>query len=324
MVECLSASTLEQREDRDYVIDSLKHASYCREQLQYAGDVLKNDEEVAKLAITRDAINFQYASPKIRDNLEISSLAIEGIPSYKVLQVARYMGSTPRDNEKIILAAIAKDCDSLQYASPRLQDKDEVVLAAVKDEASCLKYASSRLKGSEEIAIMIAKEGYASLKHMNLELRNNEKAMKSVININPDALQYVGAELAGNEQFIAGLISHQPYLLRNLSGAMQNSKMVVLNAIIADSNVWGYASREIQDDTTLQKVKDCIGDGFARWFSRDLDCDHSVPLDVIQMLGREDDMTPAYLEIHGVTQNEEDVATDLEAGQGIEDQHSDL
>jgi hypothetical protein len=62
--------------------------------------------------------------------------------------------SEMRGNRKIVLVAVSKHGQNLEYASDELKNDREVVLAAVSRNGNSLEYASDELKNDREVVML--------------------------------------------------------------------------------------------------------------------------------------------------------------------------
>ena len=63
------------------------------------------------------------------------------------------------DDEEIVIASIARDPNSLRYASDRLKASKQIVLFAVSNDGRAIKYASNDLKDDKEVVLAALKGG---------------------------------------------------------------------------------------------------------------------------------------------------------------------
>lgn len=114
--DALEKASMAKRDDKNFVIEAVKVNGAS---LVFASERLRNDAEVAKIAIENDMNAFQYASENLRSNKDL------------VLHTVRMWG-TP-----------------LEYASEELRNDKQVVVAAIKARASSIQFASNALKSDK-------------------------------------------------------------------------------------------------------------------------------------------------------------------------------
>lgn len=92
-------------------------------------NILKNDINFIKKAVTANAIVFEYLSEKNRNIFEIALIAIKKDPAY-----LRNVGDILKDNEEIVKVAISNNLSGHLYteASERLRSKIELFELAVQ------------------------------------------------------------------------------------------------------------------------------------------------------------------------------------------------
>lgn len=114
-----------------------------------------------------------------------------------------------KDDEAIILAAVAKDGRSLQHASPRLRANRKIVEAALKKAPYMFGHVHPDLCDDKEmVQIAVDGDGYA-LRFMTPELQNDKPLVLRAVKTNGGAIQYASPALKKDK--MVGLAAVKQY-----------------------------------------------------------------------------------------------------------------
>ena len=124
--------------DKQKAIDKLKSGTHFSSNLF---NNFRDDEEVLKVAMSQSKIHyaFQFASDRLKDNDEIAMLAINDKTNFK------YVSDRLKSNKEFVMEAIKKGC-SLVWADKNLQNNKEIVLEAVKQDKFAIRFASKEIQ----------------------------------------------------------------------------------------------------------------------------------------------------------------------------------
>ncbi len=133
-------------------------------------DDLKDDEEIALIAISVNANNIRYFSNRIKSKLDIVSIVVQ-----KDGTLLKYLPDEVLSNYDVILSAIKQNGYSFAYASEFWSDNRDVFMLAIQNlntiysdmldsdnYVGILYHASERLKDDEEIALETVIKDYES------------------------------------------------------------------------------------------------------------------------------------------------------------------
>lgn len=116
-----------------------------------ASDRLKDDRDVAMLAVWYDGNDLKYVSNRLQDDKEVVMTAIWSASG----EPLQYASDRLKDDPEVVMAAVntLKRCDNdaLKYASDSLQDDIDIIMSAVRLDSTMLKYASKRLQADPRI-----------------------------------------------------------------------------------------------------------------------------------------------------------------------------
>jgi predicted RNA-binding protein (virulence factor B family) len=135
-----------------------------------------------------------------------------------------------RDDEEVVLAAVAKYGESLQHASDRLRAKRNVAIAACSHNGDALRYCSAELRQDRDLVLRACRTSGNALKHASDELRNDREVVLAAVRQNGDALAHA-------------------------SEARRNDREVVRAAVEKNRSSIKFAGAELQKDPELSGRK---------------------------------------------------------------------
>lgn len=144
---------------------AIKIVSKSGNELRNLSSELRDCDKVVYEAILNSPVSIEHASYRLRNDLEMVSVAVSLDPN-----ALRYVGLNMMDNESIMLLAAQKN--------PWVYS-----------------LASKRIKGSKAIAKLFVKLNGAVLELMSDEMKNNIDIVKSAINNTSLAEKYVGKDI---------------------------------------------------------------------------------------------------------------------------------
>lgn len=120
--------------------------SQNRSILQYLSSELRDNKQIALVAVNRDGCSLRYASDRLRDNEYFAIVAIKSI-------AIAFHDACERLPHSFAWAAINRDQLVLEYASPRIRNDREFVLDAMAMDRVCFCGASEELREDKEIVL---------------------------------------------------------------------------------------------------------------------------------------------------------------------------
>lgn len=133
--------------DKEFIASCLPYSRYWIS-LESIHDSLKDDEELVSLFLDKSPNNFQYASPRLRDNPAIAFKAVTLLPNN-----IKYVSDSLKHNKKFALSVVGLNVDILRYLPTSLKDDRDIALRAVSHHGGSLAYVSARLK--EDLGLVL-------------------------------------------------------------------------------------------------------------------------------------------------------------------------
>lgn len=148
---------------------------------EFAGNPIKQDIEISKLALKIDKNNIKYVSDNLFENVNFIlyaySLNCKGI-------YERIYNELSSDNI-VIMNAIQNDdnVDMILLQNPNLRDDKELIKLAITHSSSpnILRYSSQNIKNNNEICSMAIVKNIESIKYLSTELKNNFNFIEDIL-----------------------------------------------------------------------------------------------------------------------------------------------
>lgn len=165
--------------------------------LSHVGCDLKMNYDFMLEIIRYNGLAIQFIDSFIQEDLAIE--AVNQNPyAFKCLH------RRCRANKSIVLAAVTKEGDLLEFASAHLKSDPEIVLAALKSNINCYRFVHSSLKCNREFVLQVVQQTKLDpgLLLTYTSLTSDPSFMLSVIKINPSLSIYLSKSLRENKNFM--------------------------------------------------------------------------------------------------------------------------
>ena len=208
-------------------------------------DLFRNRDEIYVLGKILDGeYDFNKLSNKFKDNKEFMLQAINNQDIGHRLKIDRegkaevedsiikYASQNLRNDKDIVLKAIEKNPDALEFASDRLKDDDMVVRRAILNyNTTALQFASERLKNNFDIVKTAVQMNPEVLQFASKELRNNEDIVKEAVAYDTEYFKFAGDKIKEQfpnvEKFTEKILyDNKEYALNELQHTMSNFNSV--------------------------------------------------------------------------------------------------
>eukprot|EP00931_Biecheleriopsis_adriatica_P066147 TRINITY_DN40552_c0_g1_i1.p1 TRINITY_DN40552_c0_g1~~TRINITY_DN40552_c0_g1_i1.p1 ORF type:complete len:473 (-),score=61.54 TRINITY_DN40552_c0_g1_i1:12-1430(-) len=171
--------------DRNFVMQLVALGN----ELEFASDVLRDDEQIVTLAIGFDGGALAFASDRIQDNrtIVIAAINCNKAESVQHMQLSvdpfSFASARLRNDREVALIAVGRRGWSLQHMSDSLRDDPDVVRIAVEhgycswgryEACSPLEFASHRLRDDDDIVALAVKHDPDALEHASERCRQDK------------------------------------------------------------------------------------------------------------------------------------------------------
>lgn len=147
------------------------------ESIKFLPIEMRDNEELAKVAIMQDPAAFRYISERLQGSYEFAKLAIE-----KDASLLEHTCTEICSNKSIVISAVTNHGSMIKCASTELQDDEELAYIAILNDPSSFKYLSKRLRDDDDLVyIAVQLKGY-NLVYANFRLRNDVVLFQIALN----------------------------------------------------------------------------------------------------------------------------------------------
>ena len=191
------------------------------EAVQHTSEALRNDKELALVAVRRAGRVLQWFSARLKNDIDVVKAAVEAcpsaiifasrqmqvnvdvalvIPASKQGECLHYVLESLRDNREFVFAAVKLDAKSYQHASERLREDKELALLAVLGHCDALFFASPDLRNDRDVVWAAVKAFEHALKFASPAMQNDIDVVKYAISKSYTAIQYASPALRANRE----------------------------------------------------------------------------------------------------------------------------
>lgn len=189
----------------------------CAHALKYASKELQDDDEVVALALDHGYYGIEYASDRIKSNIDVMRKVIT---DERRLGLLKYASDEIKDNREIALLAVTHDAQNLRYVNKRLLGDEEIVMTAMQQSAYLIELASEEIKNKPDFFIFACKQ-------------------------RGENIRYAPEHLKDNDELGLATVSNSGQYLNELSDRLKNDKTIVLAACENYELAIVHASSEI-------------------------------------------------------------------------------
>jgi hypothetical protein len=260
--------------DKEFVIQGVSKNGTL---LLYASDVLKEDPEVALVAIRNTHSAYHHVSEELTSNLDFLYSALS--QNERVIQCVKDELVNERD---FILAAVKVNPEVVKFIPPLFYDDQEIMSIAtttawrllhikvsdrlknnrdfaflmVKFHPNSIFSVSSTLRNEKKIVLSIVKENGLLLQGVNERFKSDPEVVGTAINNVIGAFQYAAYTLRGSRDFVQNIaIPKSAYALKYLSEELKNNEIILRLAVLKDPAAFEYAGEKartkLSNDKTL-------------------------------------------------------------------------
>lgn len=196
----------------------------------------------------------KFASERLRDNEEIVMMALAQDPGNLLYTSRRF-----RDREDLALAGVTHNVRVLSVLSDRLRSNRDIAFAAVRHDPEAIRYAPDIWKDDEDFVLLAVKRAGITLAYASLRMRDNENIVLAAIESQPKALQYASNRIRDHlfsapnrfhdrEDLALAVVTQNGKMLRLLTDRLRSNKDIVSAAVRNYAYALQYASDTLKDD----------------------------------------------------------------------------
>lgn len=197
--------------------------------IQTVSDSLKDDRDIALLAVNNQGDNIYYLSARLQHDKAIFIQALKHSP----FLIHDYWNDSLRDDKDVVMQAVKKNGHYFTYASSRLQHDRDVAFTAVTREPLVLKSLPEQFQLDKEIVLYAVSHCAISIEYMHPQLNDDQDIILAAIN-QPHCgkfIKYASERIKNDKQIGLIAVRSNGFALRFLSLELRNDQDVALAAL---------------------------------------------------------------------------------------------
>ena len=203
--------------DKDILFNAMQTTGGSRQLIRYANKELRTDKDIAFLAVKDYPETFECLSDELKNdrNFIIELLKLEFFGN-----IFKYLNSSFKNDEEIILLALKKDMDNFKFIDEGLKNNKDFIIKALKANGRIFQYLDNKYKSNKEALKIALLSGYGTpFISASDELKNDKELTTLAIKNFPLMLKYASEELRNDVTFISELYQqgyiHEPDIRYN-------------------------------------------------------------------------------------------------------------
>ncbi len=251
---------------------------------QFASEALRADRSFMLAAIHENGKAFDYATPELVDTLMAGGFLGDLKESWlrtKIVAASSPRGggggggggggsgceglldairdtapAAVRGDRDVMLAAIAKEGEVVQYASEALRSEKGFMLAAIeaKDDASVVQYASEALRADRSFMLAAIAKDWEAVRYASGALRSDEAVMVAAIAKDVRAMKFASAALLAEKDFMLAAASKNARAVQYAPEALRADGAFMLAAIDANHLVVDQVPSSLRESRSFMPV----------------------------------------------------------------------
>ncbi|CAE6920617.1 unnamed protein product [Symbiodinium sp. CCMP2592] len=283
--------------------------------LEFASEVLRTRRDVVLMAVVRNGHALQFASEDLQQDHTLvltaarrfffadwswffQDKAIKDRRHIAIAAVSMDASALPHTgrqaDKEVVLAALQRDGQMLEFASEDLQADPSLVLAAVASDGTALRFASNALRGCRKVVVAAVRQNGLALQFAEHSLRcdsellriaarrwwscdwsylftasnlqNDRDVVLAAVRIDWRALQSVGEKMQKDVQVVSAALAQNLGASRFLSRSLLESRAEMLELLACRGAALQFAPEVFRADRELVQAA-VVQDGSALQFA---------------------------------------------------------
>lgn len=203
---------------------------------------LVDDRAVVIEAVKQNGLALEFASARLKQDIEIFNVAIEQNEDAALFADERLYNQ---------YREAYKNAEWQGIIDSKFGDTKPLVLKAVTISTTYFRYISDRLKNDENIMTLILQKNWLLLEHVSARLKKNKKIVLLAIQNNSRAIFYADMNIQSDENIVLKVVGNDASLLEYMSESIRNNKSIVIVALGKNWLLLQYASDELKNDKDI-------------------------------------------------------------------------
>lgn len=224
------------RDNKDVVLRAVR---FNPQALQYASEKMRSDLDVITEAVKRDWDLFQFTCIR---------LVKEGDVDWSTSSLPEASGILPEYEREFVVN------NAFRFAGVKLRQNEGFVLSILKmQEGMAFSYVSKKLKSDREFLVKAVSTGYRVLSYVDEAFQNDKKIVLAAVQSSGIALRWASSRLKADKEVVLAAIKQRPCALYDADVVLRNSKEFILEAMKQDKTVLQYATKEVALEVVNQR-----------------------------------------------------------------------
>ncbi len=216
--------------ERNIIVETLRYHPLDLEKLPFE---VQDDEELVRLAVSKNGLALEFASDRLRDDYETVMTAVS-----KNGLALGFASKRLQGNREIALEAVTSNGGAFSFVDEALRKDYELVSEAC---GSCdVELIPEEFLGDAEIAQCLIDNDYNAFAYLSDELRSDTYLIAQVIEQDCDMLMYVPDEVLSSKESMKALVSANAYAISYATDEIKEDKEIALLAMKSPKSPWAY------------------------------------------------------------------------------------
>lgn len=192
---------------------------------------------------------FSYFPEHIRNDIEVATLAIEK-NGYGI----KFLSKELKANKNLALKAVASNYHAIDYVAEQLKDDKDIAMLLMSKNSMLLSCLSARLRSDKDVVLAAVHSNFNSIKFAMPIMQDNEEVVIAAVtneDINNYSLSYASDRLKNKKEIIALFFKRKYPEVNQLLKDTQSDRDFILAFTKKYVSLLGYASNEIKDDKEI-------------------------------------------------------------------------
>ena len=197
------------------------------------------NKDIMKSVLKKDGLLIKYVDESLREDEELAIIALK-----QNIAAICYLPEKIKDNKEIMIMAIKMNPAVIKYVSKRLQNDKDIAITAIKENALAIKYVSKEIQADEEIMLMVVKQNGLLLEYASENLKNDVRILKTAIKQNVDAIRYAPEIIRQDRNIMKEALRYNGLLLEIAPEEIKKDYEMIKIATKQNMKALKYASED--------------------------------------------------------------------------------
>lgn len=200
----------------------------------YLSPRLRENEELTRIAVSKNGRSLEYAGKKLRNNKEIVSLAIQNNPFS-----LQFASERLTKDKELVLLAVEKDPDFYLYINKLLQTDTDI-----QKVVNTKRNRPKRIDSEKQLLKLLLSDSYdkSSYHLLSPKLKQSRDLLIKAIKINSASYRYAIDKYKNDEEIAEIASKSNLYIYPYLPNKFKNNEKFLFTAMVKSEYPWGSYS----------------------------------------------------------------------------------